>query len=269
MRAADLAIAAVQADVEENHWVRAAVILAVACGVASVVDQMFRRRGRVLAENLLRGGISREVDTRLRFVRRLVSAGIVFVGVAFALSEFEGINRLANSLLASGAIAAAIIGFAARQTLANVVAGVMLAIAQPLRVGDWVTFEDHYGQVEDVRLNYTVLRTPGDQRVVIPNERLSSGVLRNDTLAADVAGLDVALWLPLETDVARAVEALAEETGREVTVAEVSPDGVRISVSGDPVPPADKAKREAVLRGRCLQRLRVEGLLPGGTGERV
>ena len=77
-------------------------------------------------------------------------------------------------MLASGALAAAIIGFAARQTLANVVAGIMLAITQPLRVGDWVTFEEHYGVVEDVRLNFTVLRTASDQRIVIPNERLAA-----------------------------------------------------------------------------------------------
>ena len=46
--------------------------------------------------------------------------------------------------------------------------GIMLAITQPLRVGDWVTFEDSYGVVEDVRLNFTVLRTPAEQRIVIP-----------------------------------------------------------------------------------------------------
>ena len=66
-----------------------------------------------------------------------------------------GVDRLAARLLASGAIAAAIIGFAARQTLANFVAGIMLAVTQPLRIGDWVYFEDHYGVVEDIRLNYT------------------------------------------------------------------------------------------------------------------
>ena len=50
---------------------------------------------------------------------------------------------------------------AARQVLANSVAGIMLAVTQPLRVGDWVTFEENYGVVEDVRLNFTILRTAG------------------------------------------------------------------------------------------------------------
>ena len=135
------------------------------------------------------------LDTRLRFIRRLIYASILLIGIAVALSQFTGLSKLAKSVLASGAIAAAIIGFAARQTLANVVAGIMLAITQPLRVGDWVTFEEQYGVVEDVRLNYTVLRTPGDVRVVIPNERLAAGILRNDTLGSDRIALDVSVWL--------------------------------------------------------------------------
>ena len=100
---------------------------------------------------------------------------ILLIGIAIALSGFTGISKLATSLLASGAIAAAIIGFAARQTLANFIAGIMLAITQPIRVGDWVTFEGNYGVVEDVSLNHTVLRTATEQRIVIPNEKLAGG----------------------------------------------------------------------------------------------
>lgn len=194
-------------------------------------------------------------------MRRLISATIVLIGLAVALSYFASVGRLAGSLLASGAIAAAVVGFAARQVLANFVAGIMLAVAQPLRVGDWVTFEGNYGVVEDVRLNYTILRSPSDQRIVIPNERLASGVLRNDTLAIDRVALDVAVWLPPDADAERAIEALREETGQEVSVAETVPWGVRLAVGGDPVPPPEKAAREAELRRVCLKRLRAEGLL--------
>jgi small-conductance mechanosensitive channel len=164
-------------------------------------------------------------------------------------------------VLASGAIAAAVVGFAARQTLANVIAGMMLAVSQPLRVGDWVTFEEAYGQVEDVRLNYTVLRTPGGQRVVIPNEKLATGVLRNDTLNSDSIGIDVAVWLPPDADAERALEALRGETDTDVSVAEQLPWGTRLAVGGPPVAPADRPRHEAELRRRCLARLREEGLL--------
>jgi small-conductance mechanosensitive channel len=203
------------------------------------------------------------LDTRLRFFRRLIYAGILLVGIAIALAQFTGLSKLAASLLASGALVAAIVGFAARQVLANSVAGIMLAVTQPLRVGDWVTFEENYGVVEDVRLNFTVLRTASDQRVIIPNERLAAGVLRNDTLGSDVVGLDVSVWLPADADVQRALAVLAEETGSEATVAEVTPEGVRVSVGGDPVPPPEKGPRQAELRAQCLARLRSEGLLGG------
>jgi small-conductance mechanosensitive channel len=247
--------------------VTAVLSIVLAVVVATVLDRTFARRGHALAETVTRGQLTPVLDTRLRFIRRLIYASILLIGIAVALSQFTGLSKLATSVLASGAIAAAIIGFAARQTLANVVAGIMLAITQPLRVGDWVTFEEQYGVVEDVRLNYTVLRTPGDVRVVIPNERLAAGILRNDTLGSDKIALDVSVWLAPDADVSRALDALAEETGSKVTVAEVTPDGVRIEIAGDPVPPPERGPRQAELRALCLARLRSERLLaPEGQG---
>jgi small-conductance mechanosensitive channel len=243
-----------------KEWITAAASVLLAVLLATLVDRAFR--ARIVRERVLRGDVvSAQTDTRLRFVRRLIYAAILLIGIAVAVSQFPGVNRIAASILASGAIAAAIVGFAARQTLANLVAGIMLTISQPLRVGDWVTFGDHYGVVEDVRLNFTVLRTASDQRIVIPNEQLAGGVLVNDTLAVDRVGLDVAVWVPPEADAERAVQALEEETGAGVTVAEAVPWGVRLSVGGDRVPPPERAAAEAELRARCLKRLRAEGLL--------
>ena len=178
--------------------VTAVLSIVLALVVATLLDRAFARRGHSFAEAVTRGQVTPVLDTRLRFIRRLIYASILLIGIAVAVSQFTGLSRPRESMLASGALAAAIIGFAARQTLANVVAGIMLAITQPLRVGDWVTFEEQYGVVEDVRLNYTVLRTPGDVRVVIPNERLAAGILRNDTLGSDRIALDVSVWLAPE-----------------------------------------------------------------------
>jgi small-conductance mechanosensitive channel len=263
---ADLASLAASFLSENGEYIRAAITFGVALVIAFLVDRAFKHRGRRLAEAVIRGQVSRRTDTRLRFVRRVVYAAILLIGLALALTQFSGINRIAASFLASGVVAAAIIGFAARQTLANFVAGVMLAITQPLRVGDWVTVEDHYGVVEDVRLNYTFLRTAGERRVVIPNEKLATSILENDTLVIDAVGPDVAVWIPPGADAARAVELLADETGAEVTVAEAQPWGVRLAVGGEPVRPAERAAREAELRARCLARLHEAGLLEGFTG---
>ncbi len=258
-----LPVAAFWAD--NSDVVTAALSIVLALIVATVLDRSFARRGHRIAAAVSRGEVSPVLDTRLRFLRRLIYAAILLIGIAVALSQFTGLSKLAASLLASGALAAAIIGFAARQTLATFIAGIMLAVTQPIRVGDWVTFEDNYGVVEDVRLNFTVLRTSSDQRVMIPNERLAAGILRNDTIGSDSIGLDISVWLPPAADTERALAALAEETGSEVRVAEITPDGVRITVGGDPVAPPQKGPRQAELRARCLTRLRVEGLLEGNT----
>ena len=249
---------------DNSDVVTAVVSIVLALVVATLLDRAFARRGHALAEAVARGQVSPVLDTRLRFIRRLIYASILLIGIAVATSQFTGVSDLAKSLLASGALAAAILGFAARQTLANVVAGIMLAITQPLRIGDWVTFEEQYGVVEDVRLNDTMLRTPGDVRVVIPNERLAAGILLNDTLGSDRIALDVSVWLAPGADVERALAVLAEATESDVTVAEITPDGVRIAIAGDPVPPPERGPRQAELRARCLARLRSEGLLDGG-----
>jgi len=244
-----------------NAAIRAAAIFAFFVLLAFIFDRWFAARGRRIADRMLRGGMTQQADTRLRFVRRLIWLVLLVIGMFTALSQFAGLGRIAGSFLASGALVAAIVGFAARQTLANLVAGIMLAITQPLRVGDWVTVEEHYGVVEDVRLNFTILRTLSEQRIVIPNERLASGILRNDTLESDAVGLDVSLWLPAGADVPRALEALREETGQSVTVAESAVEGTRLAVGGERVPPPERAKHEAELREQCLRRLRADGVL--------
>jgi small conductance mechanosensitive channel len=228
------------------------VILAVL--LALLVDRALARRARRLAATALGGRLSPVADTRLRFLRRLVDATIVVVGVAVALSQFTALDRLAGTVLASSAIAAAVIGFAARQTLANAVAGLFLAITQPLRIGDVVTFEGESGTVEDVRLTYTFLRTAGDARIVIPNERLAGGILRNDSIVSDTVALETAFWLPRDADAEAIVAAIERDLPAvRATVAEVAHEGIRLTLSGEPVAPAERARRESELRAAALR----------------
>ena len=246
---------------EGATWALVVVPIAVALLLAFLLDRALSRRSTELVDTVIPGGISPETGTRLRFFRRFVGTAIILVGIAIALSRVNGVDRLAASLLASSAIAAAVIGFAARQTLANLVAGVMLAVTQPLRVGDWVSFEDQYGVVEDITLTYTFLSTLGGQSIVIPNEKLASGILRNDSFGDGVVGLDVHVWLPRGADAARAVRVLREGTGQTVTVAETAAEGVRLAVGGERCPPPERVPREAELRVHCLELLHAEGLL--------
>lgn len=232
--------------------------LVIAIGLAMLVDRWIARRARQL---LAVRGIGAGTDTRLRILRRLTYTAIIVIGLAVALSQFAALNRLAASVLASGAIAAAVVGFAARQTLANAVAGIMLASAQPIRIGDIVTFEGETGTVEDVRLTYTYLRTGTHARIVIPNERLAGGMLRNDSIVSDTVAWEASLWISHDADEEQAL-AVAESVGADLkaTIAEVTRDAVRISVAGPPAPPAERGAREAELRRKVLAAWREAGV---------
>jgi small-conductance mechanosensitive channel len=123
--------------------------------------------------------VSRSTRTRLRLLRRLAVLILVLVGAAIAIGQFTELQRLATGILASTAVLAAIVGFAAQHTLGNMVAGVQLAVSQPIRIGDRVTFEEIDGRVVDITLSYTYV-DPGDGTTyVIPNQMLVEGVVHN------------------------------------------------------------------------------------------
>ena len=123
--------------------------------------------------------VSRSTKTRLRFLRRVLILVVVLVVVALVLAQFTELHRLATGILASTAVAAAIIGLAAQQTLGNLIAGVQIAISQPIKIGDRITFEEIEGRVTDVTLSYTYV-DPGDESTfVIPNSMLLEGIVQN------------------------------------------------------------------------------------------
>jgi small-conductance mechanosensitive channel len=123
--------------------------------------------------------VSRSTKTRLRFLRRFVILIVFLVLVAIALSQFTELKRLATGILASTAVLAAIIGFAAQHTIGNMVAGVQLAVSQPIKIGDRISFEEVDGRVTDITLSYTYV-SPGDgTTVVIPNQMLVDGIVHN------------------------------------------------------------------------------------------
>jgi small-conductance mechanosensitive channel len=246
----------------DSNELTALLTAVVAIVLAVVVDRALLHRGHALATAVVREELTPMLDTRLRFLRRLVTLAILIVGLLLSLSQFGGLDRVAAAVLASGALLAAIVGFAARQTLANLIAGVMLTIAQPLRIGDSVAIEDERGTVEDVRLNYTVVRSVDGGRVFIPNERLAAGVLRNETIVDPLVTLEVDLWLPRDVDADQALAALAALDGEPVVrVVEISLDGVRYTVQGAAIAPAARPEQAALLRADALRALREAGLL--------
>jgi small-conductance mechanosensitive channel len=247
--------------VETGDWVTAVVTIAIAFLVAEIVDRALKRRGKRLSSAVAVGDLSPVATTRLRLVRRLVFALIILIGLSIVALQFPSVKRVATTVLASSAVLGIVVGFAARATLANAIAGIMLAITQPIRIGDLVTFEEETGEVEDVRLSYTYIRLDDGRRLIVPNELLAQSSIENHTILDPRVQVEVSVWLPPDADLDRAIELITnEEEGVKAVVAETDKEGVRLSATSWAPTPRDRGKTAAELRQRWLRLLREHGL---------
>jgi small-conductance mechanosensitive channel len=175
-----------------------------------------------------RRDLTAEMVTRYRVLRRTIFAAIVFVGVVSALLVIPQIRAVAGGVLASSAVIGLVIGFASQRTIGNVVAGILIAITQPLRLGDEVEVEGTQGVVEEIGLTYTWIRTRDNDRLVVPNEKLASDSIRNSTIRSSQTLAEATVQVPV-AGLRRTVQRL-EAGGREVQVTDIATDKATLVV---------------------------------------
>jgi small-conductance mechanosensitive channel len=218
---------------------------------------------RVIDWRLSRRTLAPEMVTRYRVLRRSVTTAILVVGFFSALLVIPEIRAIAGGLLASSAVLGIIVGFASQTTLGNFVAGLLIAITQPVRIGDRVTYGGEQGVIEDIDLTYTFIRTSDDARLVVPNQKLASDTIRNSTIRSRESFAEVTVQVPLSADLSAAVDALRDEVSaeRDASVYVSGLDGnatvtVRASATDEDV--AQRLERD--LRVRVHRRLRAVGV---------
>jgi small-conductance mechanosensitive channel len=237
------------------HW-HHVVIAAVVFGIVFVLERTvdWRLRHKTLPP---------EAATRYRVLRRAVSAVILVAGLFSALLVIPEVRAVAGGLLASGALLAIILGFAAQRTLGNFIAGILIALAQPIRLGDRVTYAGVHGVIEEVGLTYTFIRAADGSRLVVPNDKLASDTLVNSTIRNREAFAEITMQLPLACDLAAAIEALREEVSSEheagvaVTALE---ERATVTVRAAAPDAAAALRLEGDLRLRAHTRLRALGV---------
>ncbi len=252
--------------VQHRETITAIATVVVAVVVARLVDRAVARRGRALGEVVAGRPLSAVADTRLQLVRRLIFVLIIVLGIALALAQFPAVKRVATGLLASSALLGLVVGFAARQTLANAIAGIVIAITQPIRIGDLITFEDETGEVEDIRLAYTYIHLDNGQRLIVPNEALAQSSVHNHTVVDPRVKVEVSVWLPPGGDATAALKLLAADEGVEARIGEVDPEGITVVVSSWAESARERGGLAAGLRKESLERLRAAGLSSVPTG---
>lgn len=132
---------------------------------ANIAANIYLLRFRVdVADNLL----ARKHVTQVRVLMRVVDTLLILVTAGAALMTFESVRQYGVSLFASAGVAGIIAGLAARPLLSNLLAGIQLAMTQPIRIDDAVVVENEWGQVEEITSTYVVIRLWDWRRLVVP-----------------------------------------------------------------------------------------------------
>jgi len=183
--------------------------------IAAAVFVAVSLLARIVDWRLARRTLGPESATRYRILRRSVTVTILVVGFFSSLLVIPQVQAIAGGLLASSAVLGVIIGFASQRTLGNFVAGLLIAISQPVRLGDRVTYDGEDGVIEEIGLTYTYIRTQDRTRLVVPNEKLASDTIRNATIRGRETFAEITVQVPLSADLEAVVAALREEVADE------------------------------------------------------
>jgi small-conductance mechanosensitive channel len=235
-------------------WQRLAVfggVLLATFIVARIVDRWFSRRE-----------LPAETVTRYRVLRRSLMTLIVFIGVFSALLVIPQVRAVAAGILASSAVIGIVVGFAAQRTIGNFIAGLLIAIAQPIRLGDQVETEGITGVVEEIGLTYTFIRISDNDRLVIPNEKIASDTIRNSSIRSRKKLVQVTVPVPLDRDLDAAVGLLREVAGDDDAQVQVSglDDHAHLTLSVWAPDERSAERLESDLRLKAHARLREAGV---------
>jgi small-conductance mechanosensitive channel len=183
-----------------------------------VQDVAFARFDVDVADNLH----ARRVRTQTLVLRRAVAVVIVFIGIAAALMTFPRVRTLGASVLASAGVLSVVAGLAAQTMLANLFAGIQIALTDQIRIDDVVVVNTEWGRIEEITLTYVVVRTWDSRRLVLPVSWFTTNVFQNWTRhEARVVGnvlLHVDYTVPVEevrTELHRLVQASPRWDGRD------------------------------------------------------
>jgi small-conductance mechanosensitive channel len=211
--------------------------------------------------------LARKHVTQVRVLVRVLATIIVLLTLGFALMTFDTVRQYGISLFASAGVAGVIFGLAAQPVLSNLIAGIQLALTQPIRLEDAVTVQNEYGWIEEITATYVVIRLWDQRRLIVPLNYFIQQPFYNWTRQAQANLGSVLLYLdysaPIERIRAKAVE-LAGQTKQpggklvNVQVTNASPDAFELRVLVTATSPGDTANLCAELREKLIGFLQSE-----------
>lgn len=171
---------------------------------------------------------ARRVQTQTRVLSRTVKFLVLLIGAASVLMTFPGMRQLGASLLASAGVAGLVAGIAARPVLGNLIAGLQIALTQPIRLDDVVIMENEWGRIEEITATYVVVKIWDERRLVAPLQWVIEHPFQNWTRTGSELLGTVFLWLdyrvplaPLRAELERVCKD-APEWDRRVAMIQVT-----------------------------------------------
>jgi len=209
-------------------WLLVSVIEGLANGIAA-------RHPITVADNLQ----ARRIHTQAKVLSRTAMVMVFLAGTSMALMTFPGARQVGASLLASAGVIGIVAGIAARPVFSNLISGLQLALAEPIRMDDVLIVNGEWGRVEEITGTYVVLRIWDERRLIIPLQWFIENPFENWTrtgsqlLGTVFLYLDFAMPIdPLRAEVKRVVEAAPQWDGRVcgVQVTDVTERAMQVRV---------------------------------------
>ncbi|HKJ96183.1 MAG TPA: mechanosensitive ion channel family protein, partial [Thermoplasmataceae archaeon] len=152
-----------------------------------------------------------QLHTTITFGRRVLIGIIALVGAAAAgFSAFPSASGAIASLFVAAGFTSIVIGLAAQSSLSNLIAGGVVSIAQPFRIGDAIIFDSNYCFVEDIKLIFTVLRTWDGRRLMVPNNMFLNTIVVNYNAVDETKLAVIYMQITLESDLDKAMEIMKD-----------------------------------------------------------
>ena len=185
-----------------QHWLGIGVLLCATWLLVRAVDAVEARIVREHPVDVEDNLAARRVQTQTRVIARTIQGAIILVGVALALMTFPAIRQVGTTLLASAGIIGLVAGIAAKPVFGNLIAGLQIALAQPIRLDDVVIVEGEWGRIEEITSTYVVVRVWDERRLVVPLQWFIEHPFQNWTrTSAQLLGTAF-LWLDYRTPMA-------------------------------------------------------------------
>lgn len=178
-----------------DHLITLGIIAVIVWLGLRVVDAgrqvIFKRHPIQVSDNRT----ARKIHTQTQVLVHTLSFFVILFGIAAMLMTFPGAKQIGASLLASAGLAGLAVGFAAKPVLGNLIAGLQIALTQPLSLDDVVIVENEWGRIEEITSTYVVIKIWDERRLIVPLQYFIENPFQNWTRESTQLLGSLFLWV--------------------------------------------------------------------------